>query len=741
VCQAVAYAHSKGVIHRDLKPENVMVGRFGEVQVMDWGLAKLLTRTGEAAEQPAGAGEAVGSRPAEVGQTCGAVGTLAYMAPEQANGEWERADERLDVFGLGGILCAVLTGQPPYVGGSAAEVRRKAQRGDLGEALARLEGCGAEPELVRLARACLCAEVGGRPRHAGEVAQALAAYQAGVERRLRQAELGRAEAHARAQEERKRRRALLALAAALLLLLVAAGAGAWLVRQKRDRQRGADQQQLLALGQARGRLEEGWQAFDLARLKEAKADADRLAELAHVGEPAEPVRQAVADFQEEAGQRLARADKSRALLVALLDVSAPQYTRTYDHRGRPRALDQPSVEEQYAAAFRRWGLDVDGTPEAEVVARLRDEPGPVLQEVIAGLDGWMLERWRQKAPERKWRRLYRVAERLDGSARGRQLRALLVERAPPPAPSVVGLLGAWPPWPALWELERGHSWRHLRQLRGQVDLAREPVLSVVLLAEALSARGDAAGANEVLRRAVVARPGQVVLLGAQGRLLERQGRLGEAIECYRAARALRPHLGVALGRALARAGRAAEGEEVCHDLVRLGPNDPEARFFLGYALQEQGKLAEAVAAYREAIRLRTDYPEAHSNLGAALQKQEKLAEAVAAYREAIRLRPNFPEAHSNLGAALASQGKLVEAVAPFREAIRLRPDFPEAHNNLGAALQSQGKQAEAVAAYRQAIRLRPDYPEAHRNLGKALTAQSSGEDCGDLPLANSYWTM
>src|SRR5262249_347108 len=110
VCQAVAYAHSKGVIHRDLKPDNAMVGRFAQVQVLDWGLAEVLTRAGQAAEQPAGAGEVVGSRPGEVGQTCGAVGTLAYMAPEQANGEVDRLDERCDVFGLGAILCEVLTG-------------------------------------------------------------------------------------------------------------------------------------------------------------------------------------------------------------------------------------------------------------------------------------------------------------------------------------------------------------------------------------------------------------------------------------------------------------------------------------------------------------------------------------------------------------------------------------------------------------------------------------------------------
>src|SRR5262249_17980137 len=103
VCQAVAYAHARGVIHRDLKPGNVMVGAFGEVQVMDWGLAKPLSHE-ESAEGP--------PRPEESSAICtmrteepglstqaGAVlGTPAYMAPEQARGEVERLDERADVF-------------------------------------------------------------------------------------------------------------------------------------------------------------------------------------------------------------------------------------------------------------------------------------------------------------------------------------------------------------------------------------------------------------------------------------------------------------------------------------------------------------------------------------------------------------------------------------------------------------------------------------------------------------------
>src|SRR5262249_49359690 len=122
-----------------------------------------------------------------------------------------QVDERSDVFGLGAVLCAILTGKPPYPGTDAEEVRQSAARAKLNDAFARLDGCGAEPGLVALARRCLAAEPADRPARGGAVAQAVGLLRADAERRARQAELDRARAEVQAAEQRKRRRALLAV--------------------------------------------------------------------------------------------------------------------------------------------------------------------------------------------------------------------------------------------------------------------------------------------------------------------------------------------------------------------------------------------------------------------------------------------------------------------------------------------------------------------------------------------------
>jgi serine/threonine protein kinase/tetratricopeptide (TPR) repeat protein len=132
VCQTVAYAHNRGVIHRDLKPTNIMLGKFGETLVMDWGLAKVVGRP-EPARSAGEEGTLIPESGSGSGETAlgSAVGTPAYMSPEQAVGRWDVIDHRTDVYGLGAVLYTLLTGRPPLEKTNWPEMQQKIQRGSF----------------------------------------------------------------------------------------------------------------------------------------------------------------------------------------------------------------------------------------------------------------------------------------------------------------------------------------------------------------------------------------------------------------------------------------------------------------------------------------------------------------------------------------------------------------------------------------------------------------------------------
>jgi serine/threonine protein kinase len=126
VCQAVGYAHSRGVLHRDLKPGNIMLGRYGETLVVDWGLAKTLNQT----EQATSTGS-VTSGDSHHTHAGNVLGTPAYMSPEQAAGKIDQLGPATDIYALGGILHAILSGSAPVDGSTLEEVLDRVRRSDL----------------------------------------------------------------------------------------------------------------------------------------------------------------------------------------------------------------------------------------------------------------------------------------------------------------------------------------------------------------------------------------------------------------------------------------------------------------------------------------------------------------------------------------------------------------------------------------------------------------------------------
>ena len=713
VCETVAYAHARGVIHRDIKPSNVMVANYGEVLVMDWGLAKVLTRGGiadeakatqlrkPAAEPPYEPTVIHTARFGSIGSDtlAGSVmGTPAFMPPEQAGGEIEKLDERTDVFGLGAVLCVILTGEPPYVGGDADTIRLKAIRGDLEETFARLESCGSDRVLIELCRRCLAPKREDRPRHAGEVESMVSAYLADVEARAHRAEVERAAAEARTIEERKtrhvaeekaleerRRRRLQAVAGlAFTALIVTGGSLTWWVLHLRTTRaaelaRERDQTEFIvkdAIDDANRALDEGRWIDAAASIKRGE---DRLGE----GDSFPDLRAVV---------RQARADREMAL--ALERAHGAAYDMTEDQRRSATGyVDVAAVRRAFEGyGFPAWDMDAEAVRDRLQASR----NSRLLTEELVALS----RKYRPDSKDLIFPQLNETMRRLDDDPYRQKLAAARDRRD---TAAVLALAED----PAL----RSQSAVTVARVIGYLREKDQPV-------------SLAAFAN--LRLARQAHPTDVLLHANLEYLLFSKGSpedLGEALGYAQIAVALRPQSSLVyadLGFLLSRAGDVDGVIAALRRAVELDPKSASAHINLGYWLLDKKDLAGAEAEFREAIRLDPNYAIAHRNLGKVLLDKKDLAGAETEYREAIRLDPNYAAYHNYLGKALDDKKDVAGAEAEFREAVHLDPKYASAHNNLGKVLLDKKDFAGAEAALREAIRLDPNHARAHSNLGRLL---------------------
>ena len=686
VSQVMAYAHSRKVIHRDLKPENIMVGAFGEVQVMDWGLAKVLGVNAVSVVETDESTVISSPRDSDLTQAGSVMGTWPYMAPEQARGQIDMINARADVFSLGSILCEILTGKPVYHGEG---IRRQAGEADLDDAFARLEKCDADPALIAIACKCLSEKASQRYANAVELAQALEEHLQSVQSRLQEERIAKEKQAVQLVEEKRRRRWQMGVALAVLLLLIGSAGGGFYAYQQSEKERFRVQAEAEELRQKKT-LQRELAEVALADGEKFLREVDDSAAETALGRAEEILRHGGAEDQLA---RLKQLQRMMAFAKRLEEIRMNAATWISTEGGG--SFDYVSALRDYPIAFQSEGYDVLTGDVGEVAKRIRQLV--IIDRLVASLDAWtqMADLQRELSVRN---RVMSLAQQVDANPRNRELKQ---------------------------ELRDPNKWSNRErfiELARDVDATRFSPELILLLQQRLPIEQR----RELLQRGIMIHPTDFWLHFTLGNVFDKNDstlRIGS----FRCALAIRPEATAAwnnLGNALGDSGDLPGAIASCKKALEIDPKRADAHYNLGNALHVSDDLLGAIAAYKQAIKLDPKNANAHSNLGAALGDSGDLHGAIAAYKQAIKLDPKNAITHYNLGAALDDFDDLPGAIAAYKQAIEIDPKRADAHNNLGLVLRKSGDLLGAIAAYNQAIKLDPKLAVAHYNLGCVLRESS-----------------
>ncbi|MCC6407071.1 MAG: serine/threonine protein kinase [Planctomycetes bacterium] len=705
-CEALAYAHAKGVIHRDLKPPNVMVGAFGEVHVMDWGLARILGQPESSASSAAPSDAPVrGVRSEQRGRTTetslhtldgDVLGTPAYMAPEQASGRLGEIGPQADVYAVGAMLYELLAGHPPYLphasNATQLEVWEAVRRGPPAPLAAQ---AGRVPlELVAICDKAMARDWHERYPDMSALAADLRAF---LERRVVSAY--RTGTWAETVKWVQRNRALAAsLAAALIVLVVGLVASMALKREADENAARAESNAL-----------------------ETRIVADFQSRLIADVPVDEFGRSMVASLRSEVAESLRRDARSPDEITAALTQFDGALVGANPTNAARRVLSEQifertlaSLEVEYAdrpklkaqlqmpLAKSMWDLGLFELGERtarESLAVLRREAGDRDTDTLSainmhGLHLRALGRAAEAEP------LYREA--LDGYR----------EVLGPDHPNTLSCMSSL----ALLLQQLNESEEAERLARESVTRSRAARTDVfqplVNLASVLEVRGSVEEAQTCLREALD---------------LRREQHASEQPDALTAANNL--------GLLLLRAGRRDEAEELLRATVAsqrglLGDRHSStlsAIHNLALVCQAQGKLPEAAALLRETIAGWRATVDPHDSrllgalriLGVLLINSGRADEAEPCLRETwLGYRATLGDTdrttlsvESNLEEAVRAQRRLDEAEALAREwtAVRRKalgerdPDTLEAIRALASTLRLAGRPAEAEPFYREAL--------------------------------------
>jgi serine/threonine-protein kinase len=698
VCQTLAYAHEQGIVHLDLKPSNVMVGEYGEVLVIDWGLAK--------------------QKDSWPGPERWIRWTPSYAAPEQLSGEAEQLDPRCDVFSLGAILCEILTGRPPYEAADSGDGPEEIPT-CLAECRGRLEDSKADPELIALAISCLDRDPDRRPRNAAEVARRIEEYQASEEARHERNKMARWKA-----EERAR---WILIGSVAALALIASGAFAWgygRVQQARaEAVVGREIEELLAkadLDLSQGNILD-------AQAKSEKA-AGRLDALS------EPLRRAFDSRVSDIGMR-----------ARLWRVRHPALTEEGSNRNQ-----QARVARGYEAAFLAYGIDVrDPAKAADLIKK-----SAIQNELVVGLDDWAEATVDQGERDR----LRAFADLVDPDPAGPLARIRLAKRGRDIAalkrlattaevlalpPQVLASLSVWlcnadalteaiALLREAWKLHPGDYWIN-------VELGIDLALAAGTAAEAAEANAYLTASLALGNRS----PLPYVYLGIKeydlGIRRRELPRFARSAEAYHKAIEIDPRHALAysnLGNSLMALNSRPQAEAAYRKAIELDPGLASPHYNLGVLHDEGRRIQEAAAEYRESIRLQPDFFRAYINLAGDEFDLGEFGASASDYRRGLdRMSARAPErplyeAQAKLAAALAAVGPQLDDVRSGKA----RPTNAAEAIDFARLCVHPTKQEYRLAAklFHQAFRERPELAN-DRVLGDRYAAARAAAIAAALP--------
>jgi serine/threonine-protein kinase len=737
VCDAIGYAHSRGVLHRDIKPGNIIVGKHGETLVVDWGLAKATGRlepgveTGERMLVPSSASGSAETLPGS------ALGTPAYMSPEQAEGDLEHLGTRSDVYSLGATLYYLLTGQPP-VAGEVHDVIRAVQRGEFRPPRQL------DPTIDHALEAVCKKAMAHQPSDRYASPRALSED---VERWMADEPVSawREPISRRAQRWAKRNRTAVT-AATVTVIAGVIGLAAILVVQARANAALADAN--LALSRSQAAVQARYElAVEAIRTFHTGVSRDFLLKEEKFKELRDRLLKSASDFYGKLGALLGKETgftSRRALAAANFELADLTATvgKSADALAAHRAVlvarrglaAEPGASAAATAEVGRSLTKVAGllsqvgkTDEALASYRQAEElligPASKSPEARSALAecrakiGWLLDQTGKNPEGLAAYRLARVDQEASASAVG--------------APSEA-------------RLELAHTIAGLGTLlghAGQPKEAEHEYRAALLIYSKLA--DDNPETSDFRYYLAVCRNNLGSLLTNTGRPKEAEAEYRAVMAIFQKLAELSPAVTLTrrslaeshtnLGLVLSRTGRAKEAEAEYRTAIglfqKLVDDNPTVAQFrslllltrnnLAFLLTQAGKPSEAETEYRGVMAIRRklvdDFPavieyrsslsDSHNHLGYLCWQTGRLAEAEAEFRASLAIRRNLAD--------------LNPTVAAFRSSVA------ESHNNVGYMLSRQGKPAEAAAELRASLAISRELAERNPSVGDYRSAVST----------------